>query len=177
MFFRAISLFKLLNAFLASISRILSVRPSIKRRQGAWIACSMPFFCQRRICTFPPSNWRSRLTHFTILLPIIRLKTSPMPVGRTPGHLSSAIRQALQEFKKFSSSVAILIASLDTALQRSIEGDLYDVKSRLHPPASKPDGPWLPFVFIKARFISDPLIFSKTEGWNGKSRFFRSVTT
>ena len=134
-------------------------------------------FCPSHICTFPPINCRSLFTHFTILLPKICLKTSPMPTGRTPGHLSSAIRrQALYEFKKFSSSMAIPMASLDTVSQRSIEEDLNDVKSCLHSPAARWDWPWLPFVFIAARFNSEPIFFKK-EGWNGKSQFFRSVTT
>ena len=85
-----------------------------------------------------------------------------MPIGRTPGHVLRAIRlQALKELKKLSSSVAILIASLDTVLQRSIEEELYDVKSRLHSAASRPDGPWLPFVFIAARFYFRAINFFK----------------
>ena len=42
---------------------------------------------------------------------------------------------------KISSSIAILIVRLDTALLRLIEEDLFDVKTCLHSIASRPEGP------------------------------------
>ena len=55
--------------------------------------------------------------------------------------------------------MATLVAGLDNVLQRSIKAELNDVRSGLYSSASKPDRPWLPFVFIAGRFISEPLIF------------------
>ena len=75
-----------------------SIRPNsetVKIRPMAQEADSTHFF--RPISVHPlPGRARSRLMHFIMLLPIILHRTSPIPIGRTPGHLSSAIsRHAL----------------------------------------------------------------------------------
>ena len=73
---------------------------------------------------------------------------------------------------KFRSSVAILM-QVWTVLQISIE-DLSDVKSR---PGIKTQLALAAIRFHCRAFISEPLIFSKIEGWNRKTRIFRLVTT
>ena len=88
MVFGARSLFKLLNALLASIRRTASVRFSRKRQRSSLVACHS--FAQG-------ISVRSRncLTHYIILLPSNRLKTSPRQISWNPWQPICAIRRQL----------------------------------------------------------------------------------
>ena len=82
---------------------------------------------------------------------MIRRATSPIPIGRTPGHLSSAIRRQATNASMPDGStkvVQILLATKDNAWHRSVEHDLNDIQRRRKATASRPDGPALPSVFM-----------------------------
>ena len=62
--------------------------------------------------------------------PIMRRINSPMPIGRTSGHLSKAINlHALQEVSKYRRSVTIRMARFATVLRRSLD-DFPNAKSK-----------------------------------------------
>ena len=64
------------------------------------MAASMPHFWPKNSCIFPPRDVRSCLMQSTIMRPVIRRITSPIPIGLTPGYLSRATsRQPLYEIK------------------------------------------------------------------------------
>ena len=78
---------------------------------------------------------------------MMRRITSPTPMGRTPGHLSSGIKlELLYASRKHNSCVAIKIVNFANDLQMSFDVDLNDVRMRLHSFESNPEGPWLPCV-------------------------------
>ena len=82
-------------------------------------------------------------------LAIIRLTVSPIPMGRTPGFLLSAISlQAMRGEMLFGSTrhVQRRLAVAAIALHKVSEADLKEVQSLLHPRASIPEGPAAPSV-------------------------------
>ena len=66
-----------------------------------------------------------------IALPMIRRTVSPIPIGRTPGHLSRAMRQQAQ----------IRLAVEAKESHKSADAVLKEVRRRVHAAASKPEGP------------------------------------
>ena len=88
-----------------------------------------------------------------IAFTIILLTTSQMPIGRTPGFLSSAIRlQDVNGARPSGSTKSLQIRRVRSAreLHRSLEADLKDEHNLLHPLASTPDGPAAPLVWSVA---------------------------
>ena len=71
----------------------------------------------------PTEFWRSHLAVSIIAFPIILQTTSPIPIGRTPGHLSRGIRQAVYAIRLDGSTwvVQILRAPAARAEQRSLD--------------------------------------------------------
>ena len=92
-FFRATSLLSELKAFSASISSITSVSGFSNSFLKLWIAYSIPHFWPKQSWKFLPRLLRSDFLHCVIFLPIILLRTSPIPMGHTHGFLSRGIRR------------------------------------------------------------------------------------
>ena len=82
-----------LKAFSASITSMASVSGFSNSFLKLWIAYSIPHFWPKQSWKFFPRFLRSDFIHWVIVLPIILLRTSPIPMGRTPGFLSSSIRR------------------------------------------------------------------------------------
>ena len=103
-----------------------------------------PFLAQDS-CLFPPRDVRSCLMQSTIMRPVVRRNTSPIPKGLTPGHLATATsRQPLYAIK-FSGGirdVASLLANLAASLHRFVEVILES--SLRQSSASRPGGPAMP---------------------------------
>ena len=87
-----------------------------------------------------------------------------MPIGRTPGSLSSGTsRQATNPDRPSGSTREVhrRRATPARALHRSAEALLNDQQKRRHAYASTPDVPDAPCVLFAAIFIASPVIFSK----------------
>ena len=152
MFRSARSLFRLLKAFSASMNKMPGNSGVSNCFLRLCIACSIPHFLPRRSCCCLPKSFRSFSTQRSMVLPMIRLRTSSTPIGRTPGFLSRGIRrQALYGISasaSFSiSSVAILTAKRASVRQSDVDDWLKLDIQRRHSFASTPEGPWLPCVF------------------------------
>ena len=103
-----------------------------------------------------------------IAFPIILLAVSPMPMGRTPGHLSKAM--SLQATKADSplGSTKLVLSRLATAARvshSSEETALNEVQSRFQAATSRPDGPAAPSILRTVLRINCPSILSKIIGW------------
>eukprot|EP00117_Sycon_ciliatum_P004424 scpid76622/ scgid8805/ len=99
-------------------------------------------------------------------LPGIRRRTSPMPIGRTPGFLSKGIsRQARYASRDAGSTnvVASRRAQVAIASQSSPEAPPNPVHMRLQVSASTPDGPAAPCVFRATRRTTFPVNDSKSD--------------
>ena len=110
----------------------------------------------------------SGLTTHSTDLAIIRLATSPMPIGRTPGFLSRAMRRHASRGEMHLGStydVQIHFAAMASELYRSVEAPLKAVQSLLHPCASNPDGPADPVVCSAAERMALASMESKMTGW------------
>ena len=82
-------------------------------------------------------------------LQMMRRTTSQTPIGRTPGHLSSAInRQATKAFRPLGSTrvVEMRLAKEASASHRSEEADLKDEHRNFHALQSRPEGPAAPSI-------------------------------
>ena len=93
MLWSATCLFRELKALVASTRSTAWFSSVSKAVRTAWTAASIPESC-------PPQSWRHPVVFCTsglvmerTALAIIRLAVSPMPIGCTPGFLSSAIRR------------------------------------------------------------------------------------
>ena len=141
------------------------------RRGGAWraLAASHPPSCPAQSCEVPTTLRMSGLTTASVTFPTIRLRTSPTPIGRTPGCLSSAISlQAVNALRLFgsTSSVLIRLASRAIAVHRSDDLPLKAVHIRCHAAASSPDGPALPVHLSAAACTASDVMSLKITGWN-----------
>ena len=58
-----------------------------------WIAYSIPHFWPKQNWQLFPSFLRSDFIHWVIVFSSILLRTSPIPMGRTPDFLSTGIRR------------------------------------------------------------------------------------
>ena len=82
-------------------------------------------------------------------LSMMRLAVSPIPMGRTPGFLSEAIRWLAicgAVLAGSTNSVQRRFATKAKEWQSSKDGDLKEVHNLLHPSASRPEGPAAPWV-------------------------------
>ncbi len=123
-FRRAIFLFSWSNEFSASIRSKTLVGWSLKQERSVLMAYSMPPFCPRQSCVFPPSIWRSGIRQVIMHQPIVLLKTSPIPMGRIPESLYGRIRRHALKTTRFLGgrvSVASLYAIFATFLQSSFD--------------------------------------------------------
>ena len=128
---------------------------------------SLSHFWPRRSCMLPPKNVRYCLMQSTIMRPVVRRVTSPIPIGLTPGRLSRATsRQPLCAIKSSGGilEVASFLANVATSLHRIVEVCPKAEKIIRQSSASRPDGPALPWVFIACSRTSLALILLKTAG-------------
>ena len=93
MFCRAALLFRELKAFVASTRITASVSGAVNSWHIACTAASQPDGCPAHTWRGPAALWMSSLSAFAIAFPMMRLGVSPMPMGRTPGHLFRATRR------------------------------------------------------------------------------------
>ena len=174
-FSRTVALFSRLKALVASISKIASLFLLLNSLRRAWIACSVPAVCPRQSWLLPPVLWSSEPIHLEMHRPIIWRRTSPIPIGCTPGHLSSEISLLLlcaSNEVLGNISVAILYACFDTVFRRLIEALSNGVRSLLHWQESRPECPCDPFVFWAVLSIALSSIISKVELWKGNGLAF-----
>ena len=98
----------------------------------------------------------------------MRRTISLIPIGLTPGHLSSAIsRQAVNAGKPEGSTYAVQIRlpSLASASQWLEEAPRKKVHKRLQPRASMPEGSAASSVLSAVVRIREPVSWSKVTGW------------
>ena len=100
-------------------------------------------------------------------LEMIHRGTSPMPIGLTPGDLSSGIRRQVTNALRPSGltrDVHSLRPTASREQQRSLEVDLNEEQSLRHAKASKPERPTAPLVLSAAFKIRSALKLSKMMG-------------
>ena len=73
----------------------------------ACMAASHPYWCPAQTWREPAASCMSLLIAVAIALLMMRRAISPIPIGRTPGHLSSAMSR--QATKGHATSTYILI--------------------------------------------------------------------
>ena len=96
--------------------------------------------------------------------PMILRTVSPIPMGRTPGHLSRAISlHATNADSQLGSTkqVQSRLATDASMLHISVEAVLNEVHSLFHKAVSKPDGTAAPSILRAVLRMSWPSILSK----------------
>ena len=167
-FKRVVFRFSWFQALLASTSRTPSVFSHSKIFLIAWTAALHPASWPPHSWSEPTVFWMSALVTLRIALLIIRRTVSLMPIGRTPGCLSSGISlQAMKAARPDGSTKVVLIrlAMAAKASHRSLDAPCKAVHMRRHPIASTPEGPAEPLTRRAAERIIPPLIWSKSIGW------------
>ena len=94
---------------------------------------------------------------------MIHRATSPISMGRTPGHLSRAIRQHATNVVNVDGStyvVHILLVAAARASHSFAEANLNEVHMHLHAAESRPEGPAAPSVLKTVHCIKSPSILS-----------------
>ena len=140
MLWRVTCLFRELNALLASARSTASFSSDSKAARTACTAASIPDNCPLHSWRQPEASCTSDFVMESIALAIIRLAVSPMPLGRTPGFLSSAIRRQARRGETHLGStrdVQSLFATRATELHRSVDAPLkavHRVSNRVHRP-------------------------------------------
>ena len=88
-------MFRLLKAFFASMNRMpwVSGFSNCFLRLCIAMYSAIPHFWPRRSCLVLRKSFRSFSTQRSMLLPMIPLRTSPTPIGRTPKFLARGIRR------------------------------------------------------------------------------------
>ena len=136
-------------------------------------------FWSRRKCVLPPKKRWSFSIRLMMHLPMMRRRTSPLPIGRTPEllfkeiflHTVYASRNFLDSFL-----VAKRIAILATAFAVFAESSLKQLKFRFQPFAPKLNGQRLPCVFKAVVLTADAPMISEIAGWYGfHSNVFPSI--
>ena len=119
--------------------------------------------CPAQSWSGPAAAWTSSFKVVRIALLMIRRAVSPIPMGLTPGHLSSAIRrQAVKAVSPLGSTCdeQIRLATEAMASQRSAEKEEKEEQRRFQAAASRPEGPAAPSVLRAVLRIVCPSIFS-----------------
>ena len=146
---RAAILLMELKALLASTSRAASVSSSRNASRTEWTAASQPESWPAQSWMEPAASSTSPLTTTRTALVMMRLAVSPMPMGRTPGHLSRAISLQARSGPRPSGSTREEQSRFATSARdwhRDLEAALKAVHILRHAWASRPDGPAAPLV-------------------------------
>ena len=97
-------------------------------------------------------------------VPLIYRATSPIPIGRTPGHLSNAINlEATNALRPMGSTYEVLIPlpTKAMAVHNSLEASWKDEHMRLHAEESILDRTAAPEVLSAVEQMKDPFKSSK----------------
>lgn len=100
-----------------------------------------------------------------MVLEMIRLATSPTPIGQTPGFLSRAMRREPRSGARLCGStysVHIRKATPAKAWHRSLDAESWLEHSLRHACESRPDGPAEPNIPVATDFIRVVSISLKT---------------
>ena len=100
----------------------------------------------------------SGATTWTTALLIIRLSTSPTPMGLTPGALSRTINRHANRAPMLARSIAMELTFLATSLmasQKSPDDLPNEQQACFHAAESIPDGPAAPFTFMHGHWLDD----------------------
>ena len=101
-------------------------------------------------------------------LAIMRRAVFAMPIGRTPGCLSSVIRRHARSraMDEGCTYVLLILMATDTReVQRSLDAPLWLVQRRLHSWESRPEGPAAPFTLRAAERMALWSRDSNITGW------------
>ena len=160
-------LLRQLNALLASTCRIASVFSSLNISCIAWTAALQPDSWPAHSREDPAASWIYGPIIWRIAFAIMRRMVSPIPTGRTPGHLSNATSlQAVRDASPAGSTVVVQVclANSATELHRSEQAFLKEAHKRFHPCESSPDGPAPPLNLRAAIRIHSPSNCSNSTG-------------
>ena len=105
MLWRATCLFKELKALLALARSKASLPSDSKADRTVCTAASIPEICPPHNWTQPQASCTFVLTICSTALAMICLAVSPMPIGRTPGFLSRAIKRQARRGEVHSGSM------------------------------------------------------------------------
>ena len=144
MFLRAVCLLRLLKALVASTSITASIFGEFQISFIVWMAASQPTSCPAQSCNGPAAFLISSFSTAITAQAMILLNVSPMPMGLTPGHLSSAInRHATNVLRLLGSTkvVHICLVTEATAAHRSLDGRPKEEQILFQEFASNPEGP------------------------------------
>ena len=136
------------------------------------MAASQPPSWPAHTWSGPAAVWMSSLSTLRIALAMILLCTSPMPIGRTPGHLSRGINLHATKALRYAGLIGAVhrcFPTLARAEQRSVDA-LNEQQRLLHAAASKPDMPAAPFAFWAALRIISLFNSSKRIGFADMGR-------
>ena len=131
-------------------------------------AVSVPEIWPAQSCTEPVASWMSALVMVKMAFAMIRLAVSPIPIGRTPGHLLRAIsRRDNRGAVAMGSTMSVHRRLAETAREwhRLLDAALKEVHSLLQQAAFSPEGPAEPVVLRAVDLIRDASIWSYTMGW------------
>ena len=141
----------------------------------ACTAASHPDMCPAHTWRGPAESWMSSVMVAAIAFPMILRTVSPIPMGRTPGHLSRAISLHAKNADNPCGSTKQVQSRLATdasMLHNSAEAVLNEVQSCFHAAVSRPDGPAAPSILRAVLRMSWPSILSKMIGCGSVSWMF-----
>ena len=130
-----------------------------------WITASMPAIWPAHSCTDPAALWMSSAMIDRIAFPMMRLRVTATPIGRTPEFLFSVMsRHAIKLSTETGSTYSVhgCLVAAAMASQSLSECRLQDVQRRFHSRASSPEGPDEPLAFNAEAQIRLALIPSIT---------------
>ena len=114
------------------------------------MADSQPDMCPAHTCRGPAADCMPSLMVLTIALQMIRRTVSPIPIGRTLGSLSRAMRRQATNDDRLAGStkdVQRRFARIASAWHKLVEWDLNDVRIMCFQGfESSPDGPAAPSI-------------------------------
>ena len=169
---RATFLFIELNAFEASTNRTPSVSGCSNLSLTACTAASPPLGIPEHVCRGPAAAMTSFFTTHKMTLPITLRKTSPTPIGRTPGFL---LRGTNLQDRKASRAIGdtqlvlslLVILAIDS--HRLLDASLKDEHIFRQARESTPDGPAEPLQCRTISLIKSPLMELNMTGSTGRA--------
>lgn len=162
--------FSFWKALMPSRSNTPSFSSSSKQSAIRWRTVSQPARWPPQRFHDPRLSVMSLRNAWTMVLPMIRLGTSPMPIGLTPSFFSKGRRRQARKASRLAGSTCIaqsLLAAAANASRRARELGPKERSCFFQFSASPPDGPWDPFVFSAALLIASAVMTSKITGWGG----------
>ena len=119
-------------------------------------------------CCKPTASWTSSAMMARIAFPTIRHATSPIPIGRTPGHLSNVINlEATNALRPMGSTyeVHIRLPTKAMAVHNSLKASWKDEHMPFDTEESILDRAAAPEVLSAVQRMKDPFKSSKITGW------------